>query len=229
MTDLHPLVLILAFVISSAFQTMADETIQFEDAPAAAAPAGWTVAVTGKGTPSWQVVADPTAPSAAQVLQQSGRADFPLCTRNASSLKNGFVEVTFKPISGRIDQAAGLVWRFRDADNYYVVRANALEDNVVLYKVEDGRRSALDIVGRKGGYGLDAKVANKQWQVLRVEFNEDLFTVFLDTKQLFQVKDATFQAAGRVGLWTKADSNTHFDDFSYGEVANKTGAQKTGL
>jgi hypothetical protein len=109
-----------------------------------------------------------------------------------------------------------LVWRYRDADNYYVVRANAMEDNVVLYKVEQGNRKALDIVGRDGGYGVKAKVPAQQWSTLRVEFVGPRFRVFLNAKEIFAVEDATFSNAGAVGLWTKADSVTLFDDFGYG-------------
>ena len=96
-------------------------------------------------------------------------------------------------------------------------RANALEGNVVLYKTVGGKRSSLDIVGRKGGYGVKASVAPKQWHTLRVEFSGDTFTVKWNGKELFQVKDATFTDAGKVGLWTKADSVTVFDDFNFGE------------
>jgi len=190
----------------------------FEDQEAGAAPAGWTVAMTGTGSPRWTVEDEATAPSASKVLKQSGTAAFPLCVKDDTSLVDGFTEVHFKPLTGKEDQAAGIVWRYRDPKNYYIVRANALEDNVVLYKVENGKRSSLNIVGREKGYGVDVEVPNGQWQVLRVEFSGDLFTVSLEGKELFQVKDQTFTEAGKVGLWTKADSVTLFDDFSYGTV-----------
>ncbi len=104
----------------------------------------------------------------------------------------------------------------KDADNYYVCRANALESNVVLYKTEKGKRSSLDIVGRKGGYGVKEPVPKSEWSALRVEFTGNKFTVKLNGKQLFQVEDSTFGDAGKVGLWTKADSVTLFDNFIYG-------------
>jgi hypothetical protein len=192
-------------------------TVGFDDQKAGAVPDGWTAGHTGKGTPKWTVEKDATAPSAPMVLKQSGTASFPLCTKDDTSLVDGFAEVKFKPLTGKVDQAAGLVWRFADAQNYYVVRANALENNVVLYKMEKGKRSSLDIVGRKGGYGMKQKVANGKWQTLRVEFVGDTFAVSLDGKELFKVKDKTFTGAGKVGLWTKADSVTLFDDFRYGK------------
>jgi hypothetical protein len=182
-------------------------------------PGGWTPLITGSGTPVWRVESDPTAPSPPHVLRQSGlvpKPSFPLSLVDASRLRDGFVEAKFKTLGGTIDQAAGLVWRARDAANYYVCRANALENNVVLYKLENGQRTPLDIVGRTGGYGVEAKVPSGQWQTLRVEFVGPRFRVFLDGRELFTVEDASFAEAGKVGLWTKADSVTAFDDFRWG-------------
>ena len=125
--------------------------VSFDADAIGSAPAGWTVAKTGRGDSKWTVEEDLTAPSKSKVVKQSGRATFPLLLKNDSNVKDGFVEIQFKAISGSEDRAAGIVWRVKDADNYYVVRANALEDNVVLYKTVNGVRSALDIVGRKGG------------------------------------------------------------------------------
>src|SRR5262249_47989302 len=123
-----------------------------------------------------------------------------------------------KAIDGSEDRAAGLIWKARDANNYYVVRANALEDNVVLYKTVSGVRSPLDIVGRSGGYGLDVAVPSNEWHSLRIAFNDSRFRVLYNGKQLFEVEDSTFADAGKVGLWTKADSVTLFDEITYGEV-----------
>ena len=111
------------------------------------------------------------------MLKQSGTATYPLALRDGTSIKDGFAEVKFKALAGSEDRAAGLVWRAKDADNYYVVRANALEDNVVLYKTVGGARSPLDIVGRKGGYGVKVAVPANQWHTLRVEFAGTRFNV----------------------------------------------------
>jgi hypothetical protein len=177
----------------------------------------------------WTVAADPTAPTPPHVLRQSGvvpQPSFPLCQLATVALKDGFVEVKFKTVGGTNDQAAGVVWRACGATNYYVCRANALENNVVLYKVENGRRTPLDIVGRTGGYGLSTPVHSGQWQTLRVEFRGRRFQVALGGRNLFTVEDDTFQAAGTVGLWTKADSMTLFDDFRCGPPP--PGAGSTG-
>jgi hypothetical protein len=191
--------------------------IDFENDSAGAAPKGWTLTMTGRGAPKWTVERDATAPSRGQVLQQSGSATFPLALKDGTSIKDGFVEVKFKPISGSEDRAGGIVWRARDANNYYVVRANALEDNVVLYKTVNGVRSSLNLVGQKGGYGVKTAVPANQWHTLRVEFAGARFNVVFNGKPLLAVEDATFPEAGMVGLWTKADSVTVFSDFTYGE------------
>jgi hypothetical protein len=210
-------VLVIGAVLAMGAAAMA-EMAKFDADATGKAPAGWTQAKTGKGDPKWTVEEDPSAPSRSKVLKQSGRATYPLLLKNGTSLKDGFIEARFKALSGSEDRAAGLVWRAKDADNYYVARANALEDNVVLYKTVKGVRSALDIVGRKGGYGVKIPVPAQQWHRLRVEFKGSRFKVLYDGKQVFEVEDATFRDAGMVGLWTKADSVTLFDDIAYGET-----------
>lgn len=195
---------------------MADK-VNFDADAIGQAPAGWTVAKTGQGDPKWTVEGDPTAPSKSKVVKQSGRATYPLLLKNETSIKNGFVEVHFKALSGSEDRAAGLVWRAKDANNYYVVRANALEDNIVLYKTVNGQRSPLDIVGRRGGYGVKVPVPANRWHMLKVEFVGTRFNVVFNGKPIFEVEDATLNDTGWVGLWTKADSVTVFDGFAYDE------------
>ena len=172
--------------------------------------------MTGQGNPKWTVEEESTAPSKSKVVKQSGRATYPLLLKNGTSLKDGFVEVQFKAVTGTEDRAAGLVWRAKDANNYYVVRANALEDNVVLYKTVDGKRSSLDIVGRQGGYGAKVPVPAARWHTLRIEFAGSRHKVIFNGQTLYEVEDRTFSDAGQVGLWTKADSVTVFDNVSYG-------------
>ena len=192
------------------------ETIHFDTDKPGEAPQGWTATQTGSGKATWAVAADDSAPSRPNVLKQSGVAAYPVCLKDDAVLQDGFVEVKFKPISGKEDQAGGVIWRAKDADNYYICRANALEDNVTLYKTVGGKRTALDIIGRKGGYGVKEKVASAKWHTLRVEFRGARFTAYFDGKKMFEVEDATFTDAGKTGVWTKADSVTLFDDFTYG-------------
>lgn len=193
---------------------LADQA-NFANDTVGASPSGWTATMTGRGKPKWTVEEDTTAPSKSKVVKQSGNATYPLLLKDGTSLKDGFVEIQFKAISGNEDRAAGIVWRAKDANNYYVVRANALEDNVVLYKTVDGRRSELDIVGRSGGYGVKEPVPANRWHTLRVEFTGSHFEVVFNGNAIFEVDDRTFADAGQIGLWTKADSVTVFDNVSY--------------
>ena len=194
------------------------ETVGFDDAQPGKLPPHWTGTLTGTGAAKWSIEQEDSAPSKPNVLKQSGEGTYPICIKDDTSLKDGFVEVKFKPLSGKEDQAGGLIWRVKDKDNYYICRANALEDNVVLYKTVAGKRTTLDIVGRKGGYGVQEKVTPAQWHTLRVEFQGHHFKVSFDGKHLFDVEDGTFADAGKVGVWTKADSVTIFDDFSWGSI-----------
>ena len=219
MSDPHnrkTIVAITLFLIG--VSAMSNHAISFESRQTGVEPEGWTSTLTGSGDPKWTVEDDETAPSKSKVLKQSGRATYPLLLKNDTSIKDGFVEMKFKAIAGSQDRAAGIVWRAKDAKNYYVTRANALEDNVVLYKTVNGVRSPLDIVGRNGGYGTDVKVLDNTWHSLRIDFSGSRLRVSFNGKQLFEVEDATFTDAGKVGLWTKADSVTLFDEITYGEA-----------
>src|SRR5260221_2434092 len=192
------------FATSAAFA----ETINFDADSPGALPSTWQQGVTGKGSPKWAVRQDPTAPSKPNVLQQSGSGSFPWCVLPKTAVENGFVEVRFKSISGREDQAGGVVWRWKDGDNYYVARANALENNVSLYYTANGRRNTIKYV--------DAPVPGNTWHTLRVEFSGEKMRVRLDGKQYIETDDDHIAGPGAVGVWTKADSVTLFDDFRYG-------------
>ena|SRR5688572_2777140 len=198
---------IIAFTGSITMTGLA-ETGNFDNAKAGEVPTGWTATKTGAGEPKWTVVADNSAPSKPNVLKQSGEADYPVAFKNDASLKDGFVEVKFKPVSGKEDQAGGVVWRAKDQDNYYIARANSLEGNVRIYHFVKGKRTQFK--------GTSEEVASGQWHTLRVEFAGNKFSVFFNGKKLFEAEDDTFKDAGKVGVWTKADSETLFDDFNYG-------------
>lgn len=186
-------------------------TVSFDDVKPGALPPGWVAGVTGKGSFKWAVLADDSAPSKPNVLAQTEWGTFPFCVAEKTTLKDGFVEVKFKPVSGKEDQAGGLIWRFKDKNNYYVARANAAEDEVTIYHTVDGVRRQIK--------AQETKVASGNWHSLRVDFQGDHFVVTFDGKKALDVHDATFKDGGAVGVWTKADSVTYFDDFSYGPPA----------
>ena len=194
----------------------ATRTVDFAGDGVGQPPKGFVFGHTAKvGAPgTWVVQAEGSERYLAQTNADGTRSRFPVAVVNDVSAVDVDVSVRFRPISGRVDQAGGLVWRYQDEDNYYLVRANALENNVVLYKVERGRRTDLPVKGAGRTYGKAAQVPAGQWSTLRVVVTGPRFEVFFDGGKLYEVEDATFAAAGRVGLWTKADSVTHFDDLT---------------
>ena len=185
-------------------------TIDFDKTSVGRLPDGWVGGVTGQGTPKWSVEADATAPSRPNVLKQSGSGTYPWCVKKDVSLKDGYIEVKFKSIAGSEDQAGGLVWRWQDGNNYYIARANALEDNVTIYHTVKGSRRALN--------NVNVKVTSNQWHTLRVDFTGNNLQVTFDGKVDIEATDDTFKESGAVGVWTKSDSVTLFDDFSFGET-----------
>ncbi len=202
----------ICFISTVAFAQSVDSntTVDFDKASVGQLPDGWIGGVTGQGLPKWSVEADTTAPSGPNVLKQSGYGKYPWCVKKDVSLKDGYVEVKFRPISGNEDQAGGLIWRWQDGDNYYITRANALEDNVTIYHTVKGSRRAFK--------NVNMKVTSNQWHALRVDFAGNRFKVTFDGKVVIEATDGTFKESGAVGVWTKADSVTLFDDFSFGET-----------
>ncbi len=184
------------------------DTVSFDSFRAGAAPPGWTATQTGSGSAKWSVEKDDSAPSKPNVLKQSGEATFPVCIKNDTNLKDGFVEVKFKPVAGKEDQAGGVIWRVQDVNNYYIARANALEDNVTIYHTINGKRVAFK--------SINTKVTSGIWHTLRVEFYGNHFAVIFDGNKVIDATDESFAHAGKVGVWTKADSVTAFDNFTYG-------------
>ena len=186
----------------------------FDNDPVGAPPAKFHSARTGQGSESkWAVMTDPTAPSKPNVIAQtsSDKTDyrFPLLIADEGAFRDFDISVKFKAVSGSVDQAGGLIFRLKDANNYYVVRANALEDNYRLYHVVSGRRVQFA--------GANFKVTPGVWHELRVEATGNKFVCYFDGAKKIEASDDTFKDAGKVGLWTKADSVTYFDDLKVRE------------
>ena len=167
--------------------------------------------------PRWEIRRDITAPSPpyvfAQVSADSAAFRYPVAILDKPMIQNGEVSVRLKPVAGREDQAGGLVWRFRDLNNYYVVRANALANNIAVFRVENGRWHSLQPKGASADGLIRHTVPSNSWSILKVAFKGPVFSVYFDHRRVIQVEDRAFQGAGKVGLWTKADSVTYFDDF----------------
>lgn len=184
-------------------------TWNFDADKAAKTPAGFAFGRTGEGKEgTWVVLAVKDAPSGGNVLAQTDADNtdfrFPVAVADAAPLADVALSVKCKPISGKVDQACGLVLRYQDANNYYVTRANALEGNVRFYYVKNGRREQLK--------SWSGKVKAGVWHDYKVEAKGDHFVVAFDGKQVLEVTDKTFTQPGKVGVWTKADSVTYFDD-----------------
>ena len=194
----------------------ADRKIDFTDDAAGQPPKGFEFGHTAKaGAPGkWIVQAEGTNKYLAQVDPDSTGSRFPVAVVSDVTAADVDLSARFRPVSGRVDQAAGLVWRFQNEDNYYIVRANALENNVVLYKVEKGKRTDLPVKGEGRTYGKKVQVPSGQWSTLRVVAAGPRFEVFFNGSRLYEVEDRTFSQPGKVGVWTKADSVTQFDDLS---------------
>jgi 3-keto-disaccharide hydrolase len=181
----------------------------FDSDAAGQLPAKFHAARTGSGAESkWAVIGDPTAPSKPNVVAQtsSDQTDyrFPLLIADEGSFQNLELRVRFKAVSGSVDRAGGLIFRLKDPNNYYIVRANALENNYRLYHVVAGRRRQFA--------GANFKVTSGEWHELRVEAAGNKITCYYDGSKKIEASDDTFKDAGKVGLWTKADSVTYFDD-----------------
>ena len=199
--------LLLALGLGIASSCADAQTVTFGDTAPAQLPKEFEPGLTGGGQPPrWEVVPDPTAmdgKALAQLSVDSTDLRFPLAIYRPNAPADVEVSTRFKAVSGKVDQAGGLAVRLKDPNNYYVTRANALEDNVRFYRVVRGRRHELA--------GANVKVASREWHTLTLRAEGDRFTISFDGKQLFSHVDKTFTEAGKVALWTKADSVTHFE------------------
>jgi hypothetical protein len=185
--------------------------VNFDTCPLGKTPPGWTVAMTDRGAaPQWQVMKDQSAPTQPYVLAQtshdSNGSRFPLAIFDGIYVRNSDVSVRIKPVAGQEDRAGGVVWRYRDANNYYLVRANALKKNVAIYKVENGRIQQLSAL-------VPHDIPSNAWSILKVSVRGNRFQVYVNHRRILQGQDNTFGGSGKVGLWTVADSVTYFDDF----------------
>jgi len=190
--------------VTSGIYAFAEKTWSFDQDKVGAIASGWT-----NQTGTWQVVEDPTALSGRNVLAQVSKDHtggyFNVAVADSPVYKDVEISVKSKAVAGNEDQGGGPVWRFKDIKNYYIARQNNLEDNYRVYKVVDGRRIQLETA--------DVKAPTGAWHDLRVTMTGDHIQCFFDGKKYLDVNDDTFKEAGKVGLWSKADAQTHFADF----------------
>ena len=204
-----------AFGLFAAFGLLAatGRVVNFDTFPLGKTPPGWTVAMTNRGVaPQWEVRRDESAATQPYVLAQVS-ADptgdrFPLAILDKMSFRDGDVSVRLKLVSGHRVQAGGLIWRYRDCNNYYLARASAFEQNVAVFKVQNGQRIPI-----LPGVKHDLPANGHGWSILKVSIRGNRFQVYADHRRILQGSDNTFAGAGSVGLWTVADSVAYFDDF----------------
>lgn len=175
-------------------------------------PTGWKAEKTGTGEGSiWKVTTDDTAPSkTGLVLAQTAESPnglFNICVADDTKYKDVEISVAFKANKGKLDQGGGLVWRYKDNNNYYIARMNPLEDNFRVYKTVNGKRMQL-------ATKEDLKVPTGEWHRMKIENKGDHIECYLDDKLYLDVKDGTFMEAGKIGLWSKADAQSYFDDLT---------------
>jgi hypothetical protein len=185
--------------------------VTFDAGQLGRAPAGWTVPTTNSEVPPrWEVRKDASAATQpyvfAQVSSDPANKRSPLAILNDMFLRDGEVSVRVKPVSGREDQAGGVIWRYRDQNNYYLARADALDKSVAVFKVQNGRQTPIVT-------GVKHDISANTWCILKIWTRGNRFEVYLDHRRILRGQDNTFSTSGRVGLWTGADSVTYFDDF----------------
>jgi hypothetical protein len=192
------------------FAAAAPRVINFDSGPVGRTPTEWFAVTSHGSTPHWEIRRDGSAATQPYVLAQvstdPGIDRLTLAILKNTTMRDGDVSVRVKPVSGREVQGGGLVWRYRDENNYYLVRASALEKNVAVYKVQDGRRTQIF-----GGVRHD--IPPNQWSILKVSLRGNRFQVYVDHRRILQGYDNTFTGAGQVGLCTVADTVAYFDDF----------------
>jgi hypothetical protein len=193
--------------------------ITFDSGQPGLPPAGWTFTATNSGVrPKWEILKDPTAPTQPFVLAQTSKGPSsnraPLAILNGIVLRDGDISVRLKPVSGRQDQVGGIVFRYRDENNYYMAQANAVADEVALYKVENGKRTPLipEFAIDRANDAARKDIACDVWIILKVSVRAGRFQIFLNHRRLLRAEDKTFAAPGKVGLVTLGDSVTYFDD-----------------
>jgi hypothetical protein len=198
----------LSLLVSFGLLASSGKIVNFDSGQAGRAPSGWTFTEANPASvPRWEIRRDQTAPTPPYVLAVSDARDgFPLAIYNDVSLRDGDVSVRIKAVSGRADQAGGVVFRYRDSNNYYVARENALARNVAVFRVENGQAHQITPA-------VPHDISSNTWNILKVSVRGNRFQVYMNHRRILQAWDKTFNGWGKVGLWTQSDSVTYFDDF----------------
>jgi hypothetical protein len=200
----------LFVLVSLSLLASTGKIVNFDSGPVGRVPSGWTFGAANRGTATrWEIRKDMSAPTQPYVLAQvsnSPGAACPLAIYDSMSLHDGDISVRIKPLSGHQDQAGGVVFRYRDPNNFYLARENALTHNVAVFKVENGDSRLITTA-------IPHDIEPNTWNILKVSVRGNRFQVYLNHHRILQAWDKTFDGWGKVGLWTMAESVTYFDDF----------------
>jgi hypothetical protein len=200
----------LGLLVSFGFLAASGRIVNFDSGQVGRAPSGWTFTGSNHSAgPRWEIRKDQTAPTQPYVLAKLSAASdshYPLAIYDDLTLRDVDVSVRIKAVSGHDDQAGGVVFRYRDSNNYYLARENALTHNVAVYKVENGQSHQITPA-------VPHDILPNTWNILKVSVRGSRFQVYMNHRRVLQAWDKTFNAAGKVGLWTVSDSVTYFDDF----------------
>ena len=208
--------------------TLGTETVNFDRLLPGAMPPFWTATATNGGAaPRWEVRRDSHAPTRQNVLALvspgASESSFPLAIYDHSIFADGDLSVKFRIEGGRKAKSAGIVWRYQDQNNYYLLSFSADENRIVLYRVQDGQIRPIPIVGAKPGQvGVKHEIKTGQWYITRVTFQGSRVRVSFGNRRLFDADDAGIQVPGKTGLWTRAGTLAEFDDYRLGRKANFT-------
>jgi hypothetical protein len=200
-------------VYADSVKPIKEITLTFDNYQSDQIAKGWSQYYTGIGGTDWKVIGHEGQNVFAQLYSDNPNSHFNIAVNDSIQATDMTLSVKLKGVKGNEDQGGGFVWRFTNKENYYIVRANPLEDNVVLYKVKNGKRTDLPLIGKGKTYGTKVPSMGKEWHTLKVIVKGNIFTVVMDDKELFKVQDSTFENAGKIGFWTKADAVTYFDNF----------------
>jgi hypothetical protein len=210
------------------FPGLSAETITFDGVKPGTMPPFWTATSTHGGVPAqWEVIRDPRAPTRQNVLAQvspaAAESEYPLAIYDRAQCTDGDLSVKFKITGGRHAETAGIVWRYQDQNNYYLLDFSADENRIVLYRVQDGQRRPIPILGTKpGSTGLRHEIHLNQWYVAKVTFQGSRVRVSFGNRRLFDAVDTGIQTQGKTGLWTKAGTMAEFDDYHVGPKVSFT-------
>src|SRR5690348_11045118 len=206
---------LVGWLLSFGMLGAAGSVINFDHGSIGKTPPEWTVPSIHGVPPRWEIRRDPSAPTSPYVLAQVSTSphqdELSLAILNSMSLRDGDISVRFKPVSGHEDEGGGLVFRYRDPRNYYLVRADAHDGEVTVYKMENGVCSPIRPRGvTSSAFGVKHNILANAWSILKVSVRGSRFQVYVNHRRLLQADDNSFSGAGRVGLITEADSVTYF-------------------